>query len=305
VTLCCLSVPFIFLSSVFCYSHRVCCSDSVESLCIYTPCVQRPVQNSPSGIPAMQIFTRPLLPTQLFIDRNQLSSVSEWNRLAHFNNPFGFMGYNLSLSLSLDLCLCVNISGMGNVIDACDFVFRMNGAVTAGFEHDVGSRTSVYVHTSFSIITSLGSLKKQGFRQTKITLTWNPHSIFFYLCVLIPQGSIDCNFLESLMKNRRIPAEKCNGWTLRSYYGGHFNKSSYYFLLPDYLRYIWTICIESHPPPANPSFTLLLLSVHHISGAYGFSTLDYKYPNYYYDKQHSPILFVVNHDYIKEMKTWK
>ncbi len=42
-------------------------------------------------------------------------------------------------------------------------VNRVNGAVTQGYEEDVGNRTSVYVHTAFSLYANILSLKKYGF----------------------------------------------------------------------------------------------------------------------------------------------
>lgn len=41
----------------------------------------------------------------------------------------------------------------------------MNAAIIAGHEEDVGKRTSVYVHTAHSLISSLISHKKRGFKQ--------------------------------------------------------------------------------------------------------------------------------------------
>lgn len=41
----------------------------------------------------------------------------------------------------------------------------MNGAVTKGFEKDVGNKTSVYVHTSFSLSQSLLNLESYGFER--------------------------------------------------------------------------------------------------------------------------------------------
>ncbi|KAF5896814.1 alpha-N-acetylgalactosaminide alpha-2,6-sialyltransferase 1-like, partial [Clarias magur] len=41
----------------------------------------------------------------------------------------------------------------------------VNGAVTKGFEEDVGNKTSVYVHTSFALIQSLRILEKYGFKR--------------------------------------------------------------------------------------------------------------------------------------------
>ncbi len=42
---------------------------------------------------------------------------------------------------------------------------RVNAAIIAGHEEDVGKRTSVYVHTAHSLIQSLMVHKKRGFKQ--------------------------------------------------------------------------------------------------------------------------------------------
>lgn len=42
---------------------------------------------------------------------------------------------------------------------------RVNAAITAGHEEDVGKRTSVYVHTAHSLTQSLMIHKKRGFKQ--------------------------------------------------------------------------------------------------------------------------------------------
>lgn len=39
----------------------------------------------------------------------------------------------------------------------------MNGAVTKGYEEDVGNKTSVYVHTSYALFQSIQILKSYGF----------------------------------------------------------------------------------------------------------------------------------------------
>ncbi|KAK3559986.1 hypothetical protein QTP86_033693, partial [Hemibagrus guttatus] len=129
---------------------------------------------------------------QLWFHNGHLD-VREWNRLAHFNNPFGFMEYNYTVikkavdlipkpkynqllpgpSNSPDGCIrcavvgtggILNGSRMGKEIDSHDYIFRVNGAVTKGFEEDVGNKTSVYVHTSFSLSQSILNLKRYGFQ---------------------------------------------------------------------------------------------------------------------------------------------
>lgn len=41
---------------------------------------------------------------------------------------------------------------------------RVNGAITEGFEHDVGSRTSFYVFSTNTMVNALHSYAADGFR---------------------------------------------------------------------------------------------------------------------------------------------
>ncbi|XP_046710706.1 alpha-N-acetylgalactosaminide alpha-2,6-sialyltransferase 1-like [Silurus meridionalis] len=75
---------------------------------------------------------------------------------------------------STDGCIRCAVVGTGGIlygskrgkeIDSHDYVFRVNGAVTKGFEEDVGNKTSVYVHTSFSLIQSSLILRNHGFNR--------------------------------------------------------------------------------------------------------------------------------------------
>ncbi|XP_030631022.1 alpha-N-acetylgalactosaminide alpha-2,6-sialyltransferase 2-like [Chanos chanos] len=273
----------------------------------------------------------------LFLQKGDVN-VSEWNRLYHFNNPFGFMGYpNYTLvkeavdvipkltSTQLlpvprgarDGCIrcavvgaggILNGSRMGKEIDSHDYVFRVNAAITAGHEDDVGTRTSVYVHTAHSIISSLMLHKKRGFTEV-------PHDQGIKY-VLIPEAPRDYNFLIYLMKNTKIPSGPYRGRAPRNYYGGHFDERSYYVLHPDFLRYVRNRFLKARSltgrrwymfRPTNGAFTLFLaLHTCDIVRTYGFSTLDHNnYPNYYYDSQHTRMVFFANHDYRLEMRTWK
>ncbi|XP_059386223.1 alpha-N-acetylgalactosaminide alpha-2,6-sialyltransferase 1.2 [Carassius carassius] len=273
---------------------------------------------------------------QLFLQSDHVN-MSEWNRLYHFNNPFGFMGFNYTaIKAAVDTipklastqllklpkrakdgcirCAVVGASGilngskLGKEIDSSDYVFRVNAAIIAGHEEDVGTRTSVYVHTAHSLIQSLMILKKRGFKQIP-----TDKDIKY---VLIPEGPRDYNFLESLMKNRKIPSGAYCGRTPRNYYSGRFNESSYYILHPDFLRYVRNRFLRGKQlktkrwgiyRPTNGAFTLLLaMHTCDIVRVYGFSTADHwKYTNYYYDQKHTKLVFIANHDYHLEMKTWK
>ncbi|CAH1259147.1 ST6GALNAC2 [Branchiostoma lanceolatum] len=54
-------------------------------------------------------------------------------------------------------------SGKGREIDGHDFVWRVNAAITEGFEDDVGKRTSFYFHCHNSLKNSLKTSRKYGF----------------------------------------------------------------------------------------------------------------------------------------------
>ncbi|XP_039991859.1 alpha-N-acetylgalactosaminide alpha-2,6-sialyltransferase 1-like [Xiphias gladius] len=170
-------------------------------------------------------FRKAFLPNiRLYLHKDNIN-MSEWNRLSHFNNPFGFMEYKYDdVMASVKLipkpreplllpkpgsggcvrCAVVGTAGilngsqMGKEIDSHDYVFRMNGAVIKGYEADVGNKTSVYVHTAHSITMSLYLFKKYGY-----TSVPNDEGIKY---VLIPEGMRDFNWLEGLLKGERVPA---------------------------------------------------------------------------------------------------
>uniref|UniRef100_A0AAZ1XNJ4 alpha-N-acetylgalactosaminide alpha-2,6-sialyltransferase n=1 Tax=Oreochromis aureus TaxID=47969 RepID=A0AAZ1XNJ4_OREAU len=162
----------------------------------------------------------------------------------------------------------LNGSKKGVEIDGHDYVFRMNGAITKGYEEDVGNKTSVYVHTAHSITTSLYLLTKYGYKSA-------PHDEGIKY-VLIPEGMRDFQW-------QRLPI-------LQFLLSPKLNKTS------------WPLV-----RPTNGAFTVFLaLHTCDIVDAYGFMTDDYvKYPNYYVEKNMTKVIFYINHDYILEKNTWK
>ncbi|KAG7280688.1 hypothetical protein CRUP_023307 [Coryphaenoides rupestris] len=149
--------------------------------------------------------------------------MSEWERLSHFNNPFGFMEYDYSevkaaveripkpqepmLVARADgdgcvTCAVVGTAGilkssrMGTEIDGHDYVFRMNGAITRGYEEDVGNRTSVYLHTAYSLTSALLYYKKYGFRSIP-----QDEGIKY---VMIPEGFRDLQWLQALFTGKLV-----------------------------------------------------------------------------------------------------
>ncbi|KAK7134651.1 hypothetical protein R3I93_017931 [Phoxinus phoxinus] len=272
---------------------------------------------------------------QLWLYKGQLN-ITEWNRLAHFNNPFGFMEYNYNeVKKAVDLipkpkssillpvpegskdgcihCAVVGAGGilnnskMGKEIDSHDYVFRVNGAVTQGYEEDVGNRTSVYVHTAFSLYANMLTLKKEGFHGIP-----QNEGIKY---VMIPEGLRDFEWLQGLLQGK-VANGSFKGVRPLNFFNGNFNESRFYVLHPDFLRYIRNRFMPSKQMqdtnwplyrPTNGAFALFL-AIHtcDIVDAYGFITEDHhKYSNYYYEKLKKRVIFYINHDYGLEIKTWK
>ncbi|KAK5906186.1 hypothetical protein CgunFtcFv8_002075 [Champsocephalus gunnari] len=260
--------------------------------------------------------------------------MSEWNRLSHFNNPFGFMGFkhdDVMTSVKLipkpkeplllpkpggGCVTCAVVAGAGILngskngkeIDAHDYVFRMNGAITKGYEEDVGGRTSVYVHTAHSITSSPYTLRGYGYKNVP-----NDEGIKY---VMIPEGIRDFNWLKGLLKGERIGEGLYKNRRPRTYYAGQYNKTRFYVLHQDFLRYVRNRFIKSRGllsphwaivRPTNGAFTLFLaLHTCDTVSAYGFMTEDYsKYSNYYYEKIKKRVIFYANHDYLMEKDLWK
>ncbi|XP_073345523.1 alpha-N-acetylgalactosaminide alpha-2,6-sialyltransferase 1-like [Pagrus major] len=294
----------------------------------HTTCAQS-VQNSED-----ESFRKAFLPNiRLFLHKDDIN-MSEWNRLSHFNNPFGFMGYKyddvmgsvklipkpkeplLDTKPGGDGCVrcavvgtagILNGSKMGKEIDAHDYIFRMNGAVLKAHEEDVGNRTSVYVHTAHAITSSLSLLKKHGH-----TSVPNDEGIKY---VMIPEGMRDFYWLEGLFKGDKVSGGPYRNMRPRTYYGGQYDESRFFILTQDFLRYVrnrFLMSANLNKPywsivrPTNGAFTLFLaLHTCDIVSAYGFMTETYKkYSNYYFEKTKTSVIFYANHDYILEKNLW-
>ncbi|XP_076008283.1 alpha-N-acetylgalactosaminide alpha-2,6-sialyltransferase 1-like [Genypterus blacodes] len=271
----------------------------------------------------------------LYLHKDNLN-MREWNKLSHFNSPFGFMEYKyddvmpavrlipkpkeplLRPKRDSDGCVScavvgtagiLNGSGMGREIDAHDYVFRMNGAVTKGYEDDVGNKTDVYVHTAHSITASLVFFKKYGFKEI-------PHDQGIKY-VMIPEGIRDFQWLQGLLSKQRVTEGQYKNLRPWTYYPGQFNENRFYVLHPDFLRYVRNRFLKSPQlnasywpivRPTNGAFTVFLaLHTCDMVDIYGFMTEDYKkYNNYYFERQtKTHVIFYSNHDYIQELNLWK
>ncbi|XP_061763718.1 alpha-N-acetylgalactosaminide alpha-2,6-sialyltransferase 1-like isoform X2 [Nerophis ophidion] len=279
-------------------------------------------------------FRKGFLPNiRLFLYKDNIN-MSEWNRLSHFNHPYGFMGFAYDVMPSVKLiprpqeplfepkpggdgcirCAVVGNAGilngskMGKEIDAHDFIFRMNGAVIKGYESDVGNKTSVYVHTAHTITTSMSILKKYDNEAI-------PHDEGIKY-VLMPANLRDFQFLGGLLKGEIVPVGQFKNTRPRMYYGEQYNESRFYVLHQDFLRYLRNRFLYSPSlakkhwasfRPTTGAITIFL-ALHTCDqvDAYGFMTEDHaKYSNYYYEREQKHVPMVSSHDILMEMKLWK
>uniref|UniRef100_A0A670XY05 alpha-N-acetylgalactosaminide alpha-2,6-sialyltransferase n=1 Tax=Pseudonaja textilis TaxID=8673 RepID=A0A670XY05_PSETE len=263
----------------------------------------------------------------VFMDRSHFSD-SEWKRMDHFAPPFGFMELNFSCehghilfarnSSQTSKCITcavvgnggiLNNSRMGKEIDSHDYVFRVSGAVIKGYEKDVGTRTSFYGFTAYSLMTSIMILGNRGFK--KIPAGKEIKYLHFL------EGARDYEWLKALLLNINVR----KGFL--DYYGprprdkfDNFNLDQYFVIHPDFLRYTKNRFLKSKTlekpywriyRPTTGAF-LLLTALHLCDqvSAYGYITEGYqKYSDHYYDKEWKRLIFYTNHDFNLERNVWK
>ncbi|KAF6299839.1 ST6 N-acetylgalactosaminide alpha-2,6-sialyltransferase 2 [Rhinolophus ferrumequinum] len=259
-----------------------------------------------------------------------------WDSLSQHKAPYGWQGLSrqaIASTLSLlngsesaqlfvsreqppDCIRCavvgnggiLNGSHQGQNIDAHDYVFRLNGAVTKGFEDDVGTKTSFYGFTVNTMKNSLISYWKLGF--TSVPQGQDLRYIF------IPSDIRDYVMLRSAILGVPVPEGPDKGDWPQTYFGPEASASKFKLLHPDFISYLTERFLKSKL--INTKFgdlympstgALMLLTALHTCdqvSAYGFITSNYwKFSDHYFERIKKPLIFYANHDLSLEAALWR
>ncbi|XP_071066925.1 alpha-N-acetylgalactosaminide alpha-2,6-sialyltransferase 1 isoform X2 [Dasypus novemcinctus] len=204
----------------------------------------------------------------------------------------------------------LNNSRMGQEIDSHDYVFRLSGAVIKGYEQDVGTRTSFYGFTAFSLTQSLLILGHRGFQHVPLGKDIR------YLHFL--EGARDFDWLEALLLNQTMKRKSLFWFRQRPQeaFREALQMDRYLLLHPDLLRYLKNRFLRSknldtthwrlYRPTTGALLLLTALQLCDQVSAYGFITEGHeRFSDHYYDKTWKPVVFYINHDFKLERALWK
>ncbi|NXC42859.1 SIA7B sialyltransferase, partial [Penelope pileata] len=199
-------------------------------------------------------------------------------------------------------------SSMGPAIDGHDYVFRVNGAITEGFERDVGSRTSFYVFSTNTMVNSLHSYAKDGFQHPPQT----PETRYVFL----PDHDRDYLLLRAALSHQRVDSGRDKGVWPQQFFGQDLRVGKFRMLHPDFIRYLRNRFLRADVLKTplwqlyRPSTgaVMLLAAMHTCDevSAFGFLTPGYRaYSEHYFDRRHKEMQFFINHDLRMEMRLWQ
>ncbi|XP_018612283.1 alpha-N-acetylgalactosaminide alpha-2,6-sialyltransferase 2 isoform X2 [Scleropages formosus] len=257
---------------------------------------------------------------------------SVWHRLQNHWPPYGWKGLppnvvNATLTLLKDSsgllfdrgslhcvrCAVVGNGGIlkgskqGKAINSHHFVFRVNGAITKGFEEDVGTKTNFYGFTTNTMKNSLLSYQAAGFN--KVPQGQDVHYVF------IPADIRDYEMLKAGVKGIPVISGVDEGDEPSRYFGHSPALQKFKMLHPDFVTYIKERFLKSpllesmFPNLYMPSTgALMLMTALHTCdkvSAYGFITKNYQnFSDHYFDKVKQPLVFYANHDMLMESRLW-
>ncbi|CAJ1081452.1 LOW QUALITY PROTEIN: alpha-N-acetylgalactosaminide alpha-2%2C6-sialyltransferase 2 [Xyrichtys novacula] len=199
-------------------------------------------------------------------------------------------------------------SKKGEEIDGHHYVFRTNGAITQGFEQDVGSRTTHYTVSTNTLRNSLVNYGRDGFRAVPVSKETR--------YVLLPDHDRDYLMVKAAATRTLVDRGRDQGKDPLKYFGEDVSAAKMKIYHPDFVRYTRNrflhsrILSKKHENLYRPSTgaVMLLAALHTCDevNAYGFMTPDYaKYSDHYFDKVKKQVHFYANHDFRLEMVLWQ
>lgn len=202
----------------------------------------------------------------------------------------------------------LNGSRMGKEIDSHDYVFRVNGAITTGFEMDVGNRTSFYFFGTNTMMNSLAAYGHRGFKSIPRTVETR--------FVLLPDHDRDYLLVRAALTNSIVDRGRDKGKDPARYFGKNLTTEHFKILHPDFMRYLrnrflWSPILNTksrsiYRPSTGASILLAAIHTCDQVSAYGFMTPNYKqFSDHYYDIIYHKVAFYSNHNFRLEMKLWQ
>ncbi|XP_033116337.1 alpha-N-acetylgalactosaminide alpha-2,6-sialyltransferase 2-like isoform X3 [Anneissia japonica] len=198
----------------------------------------------------------------------------------------------------------LNGSRKGQEIDAHDYVFRVNTALTTGFEEDVGRRTSFYCFTMITLSNTLRGSRQFGFRSPPY------YEDIRYL--FFADSGWTYEYLNAVLHNKPAPFSRGKYHRGPPQFPKGINKENIKVIHPDFERYLkwsWVNSKHQHKNVHRPTTgAIMLLAALHTCDQvdiYGFGGSYDKFSEHYYDKKFQKHIFFANHDNIAENNLWE
>ncbi|XP_034083445.1 alpha-N-acetylgalactosaminide alpha-2,6-sialyltransferase 2 isoform X1 [Gymnodraco acuticeps] len=199
-------------------------------------------------------------------------------------------------------------SKKGKEIDSHHYVFRTNGAITKGFEQDVGSRTTHYTFSTNTMMNSMRAYSGAGYR--------GPPKSSETRYVFLPDHGRDYLLMKAAATHTKVETGPERNKNPSDYFGEDLSAKKLKIYHPDFVRYLRNRFLRSHTMQTKfrdiyrPSTgaVMLLAALHTCDqvSAYGFMTPDFKkYSDHYYDSVYHSVGFYANHDLRMELSLWQ
>ncbi|XP_006824988.1 alpha-N-acetylgalactosaminide alpha-2,6-sialyltransferase 2-like [Saccoglossus kowalevskii] len=192
-------------------------------------------------------------------------------------------------------------SKLGEEINSHDYVFRVNVAVTKGFESDVGDKTSHYVFTMVTLDNSIRGGNKYGYKSAP-----NGKDIRY---VLVPCEQWSYQVIGAALSGKPLPRSQDGYSRSPPTFPVKLNNNNVKVLHPDFSRYLFWSWVDSpgrkrdiYRPQTGAFMLLVALHTCDEVDVYGVGASYSNYTDHYYDNGRH--VEYANHDYTTENKLW-